>query len=193
MCTACAQVLNNVVTEPGRPAATREALAARLATGHRFCIINCWRNAGTDEVCARHGWHMTWMVCMACAWYGRGCRRVMDHTMDHTMHCGMQVRRAPLALYAAHYGGGGGGGSGGGGSGGGSSGGGRGGSSADGTGGGVGVTAQQQQKQPWAACFPEHTPDAARSRWYSFPAMQPDELLLFTQYGDIPTYLLWPH
>lgn len=117
----------------------------------------------------------------------------MDHTMDHTMHCGMQVRRAPLALYAAHYGGGGGGGSGGGGSGGGSSGGGRGGSSADGTGGGVGVTAQQQQKQPWAACFPEHTPDAARSRWYSFPAMQPDELLLFTQYGDIPTYLLWPH
>ena len=118
---------------------------------------------------------------------GEAAGALRRDVMDHTMHCGMQVRRAPLALYAAHYGGGGGGGSGGGGSGGGSSGGGRGGSSADGTGGGVGVTAQQQQKQPWAACFPEHTPDTARSRWYSFPAMQPDELLLFTQYGDIHT------
>ena len=92
------------------------------------------------------------------------------------VHCGTQVRRAPLALYAARYGGGGSGGS--------------------GAGSGVGVTpqaqaqaqAQQQQQpqpQPLAACFPEHTPDRARSRWYSFPAMRPDELLLFTQYGAI--------
>jgi len=44
---------------------------------------------------------------------------------------------------------------------------------------------QPLSQQPMAACFPEHTPDATRSRWYSFPAMRPDELLLFTQYGEI--------
>ena len=102
--------------------------------------------------------------------------------MHHATHCESQVRRAPLALYAARYGGGGGGGSGSGGGHGGESG------AGGGAGGGGGITQQQQQApqpQPLAACFPEHTPDRTRSRWYSFPAMRPDELLLFTQYGAI--------
>jgi hypothetical protein len=30
--------------------------------------------------------------------------------------------------------------------------------------------------------FPEAAPDATRSRWYTFPEMKPDELLLFLQY-----------
>ena len=125
---------------------------------------------------------MAWMACVL--HHAHAGRRRNAHAMHCAMyyathcgvHCGTQVRRAPLALYAARYGGGGSGGS--------------------GAGSGVGVTpqaqaqaqAQQQQQpqpQPLAACFPEHTPDRARSRWYSFPAMRPDELLLFTQYGDI--------
>ena len=170
--TACAlhvhQVLNNAVTEPGRPALTRDALAARLAAGHRFCIINCWRNVGTDEVCAWHGWHVH---------HTTHRRFTLRDVMHHATHCESQVRRAPLALYAARYGGGSG------------SGGGHGGESGagGGAGGGGGITQQQQapQQQPLASCFPEYTPDRARSRWYSFPAMRPDELLLFTQYGAI--------
>ena len=78
--------------------------------------------------------------------------RVKDRVQDRVRE-GTQVRRAPLALYAARYGGGGGGSAG---------------SGGGGAGGGGGVPAQ-----PQPACFPEYVPDAARSRWCTLPAMRP--------------------
>lgn len=86
--------------EAAQPLPSTERLAAMLAAGHRFCIINCWRNAGRAP-----------------------------------------VGRAPLALLAARY----------------------------------AAAPAAPAAQP-AARFPEDSPDSARSRWYAFPSMTPEEV-----------------